>query len=370
MTDSPASRDRIAALDGLRGIAVSWVIISHANMSFGPLPGWKLLASGWMGVDIFFALSGYLITGILLDTRESRGYFKNFYARRALRIFPLYWGFLALALFVLPATRFGELAQLEHQPWPAVSSLFLYYYNIWAAFAQHGVSGLQHFWTLCIEEQFYLIWPMIVRCTPAQRIGRVCVLGALLSMLARLMAMHLLGPPFAWDVTPSRLDALFLGAWAANARRDPELWARTVRAAKLVLPAGTLVLVALSQHLEWLHPWSAENFKYGISIVALASTAAVVQLVDGRGVFARVCELRILRMLGARSYAMYVLQNVVIFPLASLAPSFGAWSASEPGRTALAWSCVMIAYLAAELSFWLYERPFLRLKRLFDEPAG
>jgi peptidoglycan/LPS O-acetylase OafA/YrhL len=123
------ANNRIAALDGLRGIAVSWVIISHANMSFGPLPGWKLIASGWMGVDIFFALSGFLITGILLETRGSTRYFKNFYARRALRIFPLYWGYLTLALFALPSTTLGRLAQLEHQSWHAISALYLYYYN-------------------------------------------------------------------------------------------------------------------------------------------------------------------------------------------------------------------------------------------------
>ena len=118
--------------------------------------------------------------------------------------------------------------------------------------------------------------------------------------------------------------------------------------------------------LGWLEPFSKPNFALGIGLLALTCTAAVVQLVDGRSVFTRVCELRMLRMLGARSYAMYVLQYFVILPLASIAPSLGDWARTVGARIALACSCVLISYLLAELSYLLYERPFLRLKRVFE----
>ena len=148
----------LPALDGVRAIAFLLVVFAHINMSFGGETAgegvslWvsKIFRGGWVGVDLFFVLSGFLITRILLDARQTDGYFRNFYARRALRIFPLYYGFLALmfALAVVKPDRF-------HYSTADQASLLLYYYNVHAAF-HTGLTGVHHFWSLAVEEHFHL----------------------------------------------------------------------------------------------------------------------------------------------------------------------------------------------------------------------
>src|SRR5262249_2846553 len=116
-----------------------------------------ILARGWMGVDLFFVLSGFLITGILLDSRGADGYFSSFYARRFLRIFPLYYGFLALWFLVLAyvfGSAYSDLFARERQVW------FWSYTANWGRPDELGALG--HFWSLAIEEQFYLVWPLVV----------------------------------------------------------------------------------------------------------------------------------------------------------------------------------------------------------------
>ena len=157
----------IPALDGLRGVAILMVLWFHY---YGPI--YKFCASpfdrfivltintGWMGVDLFFALSGFLITGILLDAKGAPHYFRNFYARRALRIFPIYYGFLFVILIVIP--RFHQyspgLAQtVRDQAW-----LWLYGTNIATTFFPIKLAGFLHTWSLAVEEHFYLVWPAIV----------------------------------------------------------------------------------------------------------------------------------------------------------------------------------------------------------------
>ena len=113
---------------------------------------------GWVGVDLFFVLSGFLITGILYDAKGCDGYFRNFYARRTLRIMPLYFGFL---FFIMVLSRLG----CSFCPWISrddAVSLGLYIYNFRVGFTQHFLYGLHHFWSLGVEEHFYLLWPLAI----------------------------------------------------------------------------------------------------------------------------------------------------------------------------------------------------------------
>src|SRR5262249_33425960 len=210
----PAAADRhVRAFDGLRGIAILLVLLRHVGED---LPGRRLgglvdaaLNAGWLGVDVFFVLSGFLITGILLDARGDEaqptpGYFRRFYARRALRIFPIYYLFLVI-------TRPSGM-------WWYVS----YASNV--LIARHGwPDGLLetgHPWSLAVEEQFYLVWPAIIAWTPRRWLAGLCVavIGAAIAM--RVLLIHQGAALAAYVLTPARADTLAIGATLAIALRS------------------------------------------------------------------------------------------------------------------------------------------------------
>ena len=170
MLDLPENarlRGHLVALDGVRGLAILMVLLVHFVANMQPTTQVErtiVLVTGYgnYGVDLFFVLSGFLITGILYDGRNKPHYFRNFYMRRLLRIFPLYYGVLAFVFFLaplIPLLRGPTLDYLvENQAWA-----WLYAVNIHVA--KHGewsLSYINHFWSLAIEEHFYLFWPLVV----------------------------------------------------------------------------------------------------------------------------------------------------------------------------------------------------------------
>src|SRR5262245_13745 len=165
--------DRVPALDGLRGLAILPVMLTHFVSDGDLSPVSKVdeivsatLTLGWVGVELFFVLSGFLITGILLDSRGAPHYFRNFYIRRTLRIFPLYYGFLALWLGVLPLfykwpNDVLKVVSIPVSPvwsWAYLTNIVQALHDDWRA----GPPYTTHFWSLAIEEQFYLVWPTVV----------------------------------------------------------------------------------------------------------------------------------------------------------------------------------------------------------------
>ena len=171
MTKTLSSRQHLPVLDGLRTLAILLVMLFHFFQA-RPLPAapvirelTKLTALGQTGVDLFFVLSGFLITGILLDARGKQNALKVFYFRRVLRIFPLYYAYLIVAFLVLPAFHAASHVTYSNQWW-----FWFYCQNIQATFAaSFPTTGPGHFWSLAVEEHFYLIWPFIVlRLSPAR----------------------------------------------------------------------------------------------------------------------------------------------------------------------------------------------------------
>src|SRR5215470_771994 len=224
------NRIRIAGhlpgLDGVRGLAILMVMAVHfvgdaTPHNFGERLAVKLGSYGVLGVDLFFVLSGFLITGLLLDSKGDPHYFRNFYARRTLRIFPLYYMVLAVLFLVLP--RLVALPPpLEearrHQAW-----LWTYTTNFYlAAKASWALTYVSHFWSLAIEEHFYLLWPLVVFSFRRETLERIClgVIGADLALRIGL----LLGGVSELSVsvlTPCCIDTLCVGALlAAVARRE------------------------------------------------------------------------------------------------------------------------------------------------------
>ncbi len=378
----PSSDNRIAlqsdhqhlpVLDGVRGLAILLVVVHHlVNSSAaefglrGPLV--KLLNAGWIGVDLFFVLSGFLITGILLRARGSKHYFRNFYARRSLRIFPLYYGTLTAALLLgalVPAARVivGN-ADYTFGLWFYLTNVFLALHG-WETFG-----WLAHFWSLAIEEHFYLVWPFLVficsRRALLMTLG-VIVLG---TPLLRLGA-HAAGvwPDAIYFLTPFRADSLAMGALLAVVasqagslqRLRPYAWA----AAGISLAALAVIAVRYG------------DFDYrrglivvfGFSFLATAGASLIVMSLTSpeRGLLSRTFSHPVMTFFGRYSYGLYVLHVPIFTALFHTAPGrellgrFGLWSVL--GASVVA---TTVSIGAALVSWYLWEAPFLRLKRYFS----
>jgi peptidoglycan/LPS O-acetylase OafA/YrhL len=247
---------RIPALDGVRGIAILLVIAFHARAVFAstlemPLPVFRVLGLGWSGVDLFFALSGFLITGILLDSRKSPHYFRAFYLRRALRIFPLYFGYLFLVLVV---TRYGWLLISGNDLWRSTDARWYFSYLLnWKL--DHGYNDLYlgHLWSLAIEEQFYVVWPAVVFLVPRRQLKWVCVAVAAGAPAARVyLAAHGFDSEAIYRMTPCRMDVLAMGAFVAIGLRDfRETLARWKPRVLAAAGGGILAIFAISPGPVW-----------------------------------------------------------------------------------------------------------------------
>ncbi len=219
----------LPALDGVRGLAILLVLLFHfvaqttvTNRFEAAVNG--VLSYGLLGVDLFFVLSGFLITGILYDTRDDPAYFRSFYMRRVLRIFPLYYGVLAVVFFVIPLVpvlRGSEIAGLrDRQAWA-----WLYGVNVYLAIqGAWDLSYLTHFWSLAVEEHFYFVWPLVVWMLASK--PRILMKTALavtaVSFTARVAAsLSGVNPVATTVLTPFQLDALCLGGFFAVYLRQP-----------------------------------------------------------------------------------------------------------------------------------------------------
>lgn len=208
--DLRLSGKHVPSLDGVHGVAILLVIWFHLVQMFpefhamlGPLVV-RTATLGQTGVDLFFVLSGFLITGILLDTRQHPHYFRNFFARRTLRIFPLY--FVALAILL----QFDRQWVTELPARLEASQLWMWTYlsNIPPSYGPTSVRFV-HFWSLAVEEQFYLVWPLVVWFAGHRYIRHVCLACVLLGPCCRWLFMELEFSPF-YSVF-CRVDALAAG---------------------------------------------------------------------------------------------------------------------------------------------------------------
>ena len=358
----------VRALDGLRGVAVLLVVLLH----FG------YVNVGWIGVQFFFVLSGYLITGILLADRERPfgGYLRRFYTRRVLRIFPLYYGYL-LVLSAVHALTGGPEFFGRYAPW-----LFTYTYNYsrLAPDWQHS-PFITHFWSLSVEEQFYLAWPLLVFALP-RRALRVAVVGILAAApLGRLwLSAHLRArgydPAAAGDAlywfTLCQIDAFAAGA-AIPVLGLPEKvagrtrWLRGVALAWLA--AGAAQLLALRAagvrvpltSLGFALPLT-ENLQHvwGYSLLNLAAVACILLLLR-RDPWVRPMEAGWLVEAGKVSYGMYVLH----WPVLALFQRLWSWEPKSGRGLGIFAVYLVVLFAACWLSYRFFESRFLALKDRF-----
>ena len=321
---------------------------------------------GWIGVDLFFVVSGFLITGILLDTRSASGFFRTFYARRALRIFPLYYLFLLLAFVGVPALQGGpwatsEFVQQSGSPW----WYLLYQGNLREALTGHEPAYiLAPLWSLAIEEQFYLIWPLLVSFLPRERLRRV--LGVtIIGVLCFRVATMLLWPVnerVQYLATPSRLDVLAIGALMALGLRDGWLRVERRMLGRGVI-GGVLVLAAIFV-LGGLNRTTPFGRTLGYSAVGLVFGALVLWAVTGREE-ASTAWLRWtpLRALGKVCYGVYILQRPMEVVVGKVTEAAGIpWDRSALGTVPV---LMAVTFATAALSWYAFEKPILGLKKRF-----
>jgi peptidoglycan/LPS O-acetylase OafA/YrhL len=368
----------LAVLDGVRGVAILLVLCVHF---VGDAPAYGALGRtvirvanyGVWGVDLFFVLSGFLITGLLHDAKGAPHYFRDFYVRRTLRIFPLYYGVLTLLFIVLPAlpaaypTGLGESA--HHQAW-----LWLYASNVYLAIHRAWVLPyLGHFWSLAVEEQFYVVWPFVVLWCSRRALLRVCVVVAALALGIRML-LAAGGEEFAALVlTPCRFDALCVGAFVSLAVREVGL-DRVVRASGRALGPLVGLLLATSVWNAVVRTHAGVVLPLRGTIVALCCGALLASSLGAAStsVTSRLLCSPVMRFLGTRSYGLYVFHGIVAYAiwehiaaLDAVAARIG--SGAAVGLAACAGAAVSV--VVAMASYELWEKPFLHLKNRFA-PAG
>lgn len=371
--------EHVIPLDGLRGLAVLMVMFGHfwlRQNPVGSLETWTytFVQNGWVGVDLFFVLSGFLITGILLEAKGSNHYFRNFYARRILRIFPLYWGFLFVYFVILP--RVVSIA--PGSPFataPGTEPWFWLYASNMLSLVRGAVipPGLNHFWSLAVEEQFYLIWPAVVFALRIKTLERTCVALVVAAFAFRLF---LLTTPFhhtgGYVLLPARIDTLAIGAWLAVVARDEsrrELVERWAPRAFLIALAA-LAIANLPDLRMFGYRVSMQTVGFPLLAVMGASLIAIgAGKSELNSRIRRFFSSRILVTAGKYSYAMYVFHLPLVIAMETAGLHMNTFSGGRPPGipAALAYSVLMsiATFLVAFTSWHLYEKHFLKLKRLF-----
>ena len=319
---------RIAPLDGLRGLAVLAVILYHATLfepGSGPVERALLAAArlGWAGVDLFFVLSGFLITRILVQTRGAENYFRVFYARRFLRIFPLYYVALLLLVLLFRVTA-GESA------W-----YWLYASNVKMTIAGWPSAPLSHFWSLAVEEQYYLVWPLVVSLLPRRALAGLCA-GLVLLVPAARVAGYVLGVPDVglYVLTPSASTLSRREAFSRSScpgSPSPDGTSPTPSRRSLLAALASGLVIAIAGDAFWGTP---PMLTLGFTSLAVAFAALVFLAIalPREALLPRLLEWKPLRAAGKVSYAMYVFHWPVTFALreagfrpAAIAPGAAGW---------------------------------------------
>jgi peptidoglycan/LPS O-acetylase OafA/YrhL len=370
LRDEPNLKGHVPALDAIRGLAILlvtgyrfWELPLGDNVSSDPLA--HVFSLGLRGVDLFFVLSGFLITGILLDAKQKPYYFRNFYMRRTLRIFPLYYAVLAVTFVLLPLAGWST-ARLFPQAHSNQAWLWLYGANVLQSLrGEWCLGGFNHFWSLAVEEHFYFVWPFVIYCCSRRTAMIACggIIGA--ALVARVGWLVCGGNDIAAETfTLLRMDALAMGGLLALTIRGPG----GVKALYPWAIAGVVLLGAVLLPIALLH-------KRLLAIPELlfaaffAATILLALTASKASWWGKLWNSPVLRFFGKYSYGMYVFQNLLIPIVATwlsvdiLQQQLGSQFLAKVAYLALM-SALTIA--AAVASWHLFEKHVLKLKCWFE----
>jgi peptidoglycan/LPS O-acetylase OafA/YrhL len=357
------SSQHVRAFDAFRGYGMTGVFLYHC-LVYPPLKQWMNWI--WFGVDFFFVISGFLITGILLETRQKPNCLRDFYVRRVLRIFPVYYGTLAAATLLLwyagtPRTE----RMLASMPW------------FWAYLQNYkiGIQGwssmlpLSHTWSLAIEEQFYLLWPLLVVFLNNRRLLVLCAVASVFSFTLRQFYVEW---PFAYMFTPTRLEGVMLGsALAILIRSHREVLERLV---PFTLPFSALGLASVAWTQHGFHLQNEWVIRVGYPLMALFFGSVILCALD-TGRVGRITrwfsEREAMAFVGRYSYGIYLFH----WPLhCELKRPIFAWLEARLDTSFAVCMGYLVIMSALTLglsvaSFHLFEKRFLRLKDVFAPRA-
>lgn len=361
--ESSSSRSHYPALDGIRGVAILLVVFYH---NFGFI---NYFFFGWLGVDLFFVLSGFLITEILLRTKGNKGYLGNFYVRRILRIFPLYYLSLIVFFIIFPVLNQHLLNlyyYIQNQLW-----FWVYLQNWLFIFHQPSSStnALTHFWSLAVEEQFYLVWPLVILAfkKPNRLIYLLAaLLAAVITLRFLLWEYHIEHLSYFNLYTFSRIDGICIGSMLAVFRAtNPKALTRYFTFIIFGLAAINFIFYFFNRHNRFSYPYLAIS---GYTTFAVLFGLLVNEGVERKNIWLnRFFSLPPLKFFGLISYSMYVF-HWPIYLMTS--PFLQKWFAQRFSFVSASISASVVAtalsVLAAFLSFHFFEKRFLVLKKRFE----
>ncbi|MEO8031336.1 MAG: acyltransferase [Gemmatimonadota bacterium] len=338
---------RLPGLDGLRAIAVFTVMLGHFGSN----------APGDLGVSAFFVLSGFLITWLLLKEYDATGdiSIRHFYLRRSLRIFPAYYAFLAFSIGL-------DLIRGDSRIRPVIVPALLYFVNYYNAFHGHPSNSVAHAWSLAVEEQFYLLWPLgflLLARLGTRALVRGLLIAITIVLAWRCIAWYQLGfgTAYVYNVFETRFDNLAVGCLLAVLSRGGFM----IRLAPRLASAGWLPLVTLGALLiSRLVAPSAYHYGPGFTVDAVLVAIFMVQVLQlATHPLWSWLEHPLMRYLGSISYPLYLYHQWGL--------GIGHKAAALPQSVQFVIG-VLCSVLLASGSYFVIERPFLKLKRRFHDP--
>ncbi len=355
---------RIAALDGLRGVAIAVVLVTHVTALIAP--GWpgRVLTGGFLGLDLFFVLSGFLITSLVLERRSfgERG-LSRFYLRRFLRIVPAVTTMVVVVCLYMLLAGTATITDVVYSAGMTMTGAVSFVIHPAYYTSPHWLAPLGIVWSLGVEESFYLLWPALLLTLLARGANRtiIVVVAVVLAGATVVRSTTLWHATHDWTQIYFRTDVrageLFIGSALAVAAPAIAIGTRSARAVSI---ASCLAFTVLFVCFFALEP--SDSWLYQGGFIALALIAAVVVLAaaDGRSIVNRLFELRVLVGLGRISYSLY-LWHYPIFLL--LAPKLE----STAVRFAV---CAIVTALATFISYRWIERPGMSLSRQIAPEPG
>lgn len=370
-------------LDGIRGYAIIMVMMYHFTQVFQHLPvtslspfEWfsaRIFEGMWLGVDLFFVMSGFLITSILLNTAGKPDYFKNFYVRRFLRIFPLFYAVLLVLMLVAPLLSEG----LKEQTQVLRDNAFWFLtYTINLRIADLGdfrdISA-GYMWSLAVEEQFYMVWPLIVLMF-RKHLATLCF-SLVTALFGLKIVLHLSGAEGAtiYAFTLTHMDGLLLGSglaalYANNDQSVPKSFKSIIYGLAFVSFAGVVGLIVSNGHLAF---YEGLNPVISVTAFSIIFMAILIKTLSEKneGLFSRLFLIRPIMFCGKLCYGLYLLHHPIGVLVEKTLGSRLEFLSPLHAALIISMVSLVLSLIAAYTSFHVFEKHFLHLKRHFETKA-
>ena len=291
----------VKEFDGWRGFGILFVVLAHY------LP--SLFIGSWVFMEMFFVMSGFLITGILIDSKSKEGYYKKFILRRVLRVFPLYYICLIILFFLIPATWLDLSYYRSHQLW------FWFYIENWL-YALQGwpkVKALHHFWSLAIEEQFYIFWPFVVYVFSTKNLLRFCIFLFFFSIVFRNTGMMMgFVMPFPYVATFARMEGIALGALIAILIRNNKSVLEKLAAPVTIISGFLIVVLFITARSMNFQHFIHYSINYSMVDLFFAGMITLTIAKNELPLLKRIFNSPVMKQLGVMSYCIYIFHYPIL----------------------------------------------------------